>query len=541
MRLSELLVPEPSVVQTVRRTGRTVFFFGFLLVLAIFGCASQKGKVTVEKPEKVKVVFSPQAYEHFVNGDLYRHSGDFRRAVEEFEKALGYDPGSYEIRLALAQSYYSLGDYASARREAEKLTIKTDDREELLGDCARNLEDWPEAKKRYLSALSFDSTNTTAWWYVARISEQGGDSATAIRAQKKLTLLSPSYSNFYQLVQLFWGAGRYSDAAREAQKYLESDSSDLRGYFLLGESLERGGEYGRAAGVYRSFMDRDTSQREVALHLADLYMDLKEYAAAESVLTRMALDSADFAPAFSLARIAFLKADYPRAESLYLELVQRADTLPQGYTGLALTYISWEKPDKALETARRGIEKFSKNQELRFWLAQAWVSKKEYDSARVVFGGLVAGQPDNVSFLFSYGAALERSGNFDSSVAVFRKVLALAPDHGPALNYLGYTWADRNENLAEAKKMVEKALAKEPDNGAYLDSYGWVLFRMKKFKEAEKYIRRALEKNAKDAIIFEHLGDVYWKMGKKNEARQQYQKALDMDPANAALKEKLSR
>jgi len=512
-------------------------FFYFLLA----ACAGQKGKVNVEKPSRVKVVFSQEAFEHYVNGDLYRHSGDFRRAVEEFQKALRYDPDSYEIRLALAQSYFSLGDYLSARWEGEKLTIKTWEREHLLADCARNLNDWEEAKKRYLSALSIDSTGSSAWWYVARISEQTKDSATAIRAQKKLTYLSPSYSNFYQLVQMLWASGRHADAVGEAERYLESDSTDLRAYLLLGESLERSGEYARAAEVYQMLLKRDSSEREVALHLGDLFFELKEFASAESVLVRMADDSADYLPFFYLARIAYLQKNYSRAESLYLQVIRRADTLPQGFTGLALTYLSWEKPEKTLEVARRGLERFPGNPDHRFWLGQALSANKEYDSARTVFGQLVSEEPENVNFLFSYAAALERSGNLDTCVVVFKKVLSLEPEHAPALNYLGYTWADRDENLPEAKKMIERALAKEPENGAYLDSYGWVLFRLGKFKEAEKYIRKALEKNSKDAIIVEHLGDIYWAMGKKEEARFQYRKALDMDPKNTALKEKLSR
>ncbi len=532
---------ERIMLAPARLIVKPIFLLAGLSTLLVFGCASQKGKVKVEKPSKVKVIFSQEAYEHYVNGDLYRHSGDFRRAAEEFQKALEFDPDSYEIRLALAQSHYSLGDYPAARREGEKLTIKTLEREQLLADCARNANDWGEAKKRYLSVLAIDSSNTSAWWYVARISEQMKDSVTAVRAQKRLVHLSPSYSNFYQLVQMLWAAGRHADAAVEAERFLESDSTDLRAYLLLGESLERLGEFARAAAVFRQLLARDSTEREVTLHLGDLYFELKEYASAESVLVRIAADTADYVPLFYLARIAYLQKNYPRAESLYQKVIQRADTLPQGFTGLALTYLSWEKPEKTLEAARRGLVKFPESPDLRFWLGQAFAAQKVTDSARAIFGSLAAEEPENLNFLFAYAAALERSGNLDTSVAVFKKVLTLEPEHAPALNYLGYTWADRNENLDEAKKMIEKALKKEPENGAFLDSYGWVLFRMGKLKEAEKYIKKALEKNEKDAIIVEHLGDIYWAQGKKEAARAQYRRAAEMDAKNAALKEKLSR
>lgn len=513
----------------------------FLLTALMSGCASQKGKVEIGKPGKVKIVKSPEAYEHFVNGDLYLHAGDFRHAAEEFEKALLYDPDSYEIRLALAQTHYYLGDYHAARQEAEKLTIKTLDRELLLADCARSVNDLTEAKKRYLSALGFDSTNHSAWWYVARISERTGDSATAVLAQRQLAQLSGGYSNYFQLIQMLWAQKRNIEAAAAASRYIEIDSTDVKGYFLLGESLERDRQYGLATEVYRRVYAKDPSDRQVALHLGALYIELKEYPPAESILVPLLSDSSDFLPVFYLAEAAYAQRNYPRAETLYARAIKTADTIPDGFSGLAFTYLAQEKPERAVETAREGLMEFPGNLILRYWLGQGFSALKEYDSARTVFGQLASEQPQNVNYLFSYAAALERAGDFDSSVLVFKKVLSLAPEHAQALNYLGYSWADRNENLSEAKKMIEKALEREPENGAFLDSYGWVLFRLGKFRDAELQIRKALEKNSRDAIIVEHLGDIYRAMGRVEEARAQYQKALEMDPNNTALKEKLSR
>lgn len=520
-------------------------FFGFaigsIFAVLIAGCSSQKGKVEIGKPARVKIVKSPEAFEHYVNGDLYRYGGDFRKAAEEFQKALRYDPESYEIRLSLAQTYYSLGDYGSARQEAEKLTIKTLERELLLADCARALNDLPEAQKRYLSAVNFDSSNAFTWWYLARISEWLGDSLTALSAQEKICQLSSSYSNYLKLVQMLWEMGRNAEAADRAAEFLARDSSDYRGYLLLGQSLEREEQFSEAGEVYRKIWEKDSSLGEVAMHLAVLYFETKEYALAESLFTRLLADSGDVFPVYYLGEIAYAQKRFARAETLFTKVIELADTLVEGYSGLALAYLALEKPDSALAAARLGLARFPKNPALRFWVGQAFSAKKQYDSAATVFGELGEERPEEVRYLFSYAAALERRGKFDSAVVIFKRVLSIAPDDAPTLNYLGYTWADRNENLGEARKMIEKALEKEPENGAYLDSYGWVLFRLKKYGEAEVQIKKALEKNGRDAIINEHLGDVYQAMGREEEARLQYQKALEMDPANLSLKEKLSR
>ncbi len=528
-----------SVVKKIGLLTWMVFLCLFAILAAC--CASQKGKVEIGKPTSIKIVHSPEAYEHFVNGDLYRYAGDYQRAAEEFEKALSYDPESYEIRFVLAQTYYSLGNYASARKEAEKLTIKTLDRELLLADCARALNDLPEAQKRYQSALNMDSTNTFTWWYLARISEWLGDSVTALSAQEKICQLSFSYPNYLKWVQMLWGMGKNAEASSRAAEFLSRDSSDFRGYILLGESLEREERFTEAVEVYRQVLKTDTTLSEIKIHLGVLYFELKEYPRAESLFTSLAKDSSDYASVFYLAQIAYAQKDYAHALELFDRLSHVADTLADGFAGMAFTYLAMQKPDSAVVLTRRGLTRFSQNPSLRFWLGQAFSSKKQFDSSAAAFAGLVSEYPEEIRYLYSYAASLERSGNFDSAQVIFKKILLLEPDDAPTLNYLGYTWADRNENLAEAESMIAKALQKDPDNGAYLDSYGWVLYRRGKLGEAEMQIKKALEKNGQDATIIEHLGDIYRAQGKEAQARAQYQKALEIDPANQTLKEKLSR
>ena len=89
--------------------------------------------------------------------------------------------------------------------------------------------------------------------------------------------------------------------------------------------------------------------------------------------------------------------------------------------------------------------------------------------------------------------------------------------------------------------MIKKALEKDPENGAYLDSYGWVLFKLGKMDQAEKKIRKALESLDSDAVVSEHLGDILQAKGRRRQAREYWKKALELDPENEGLKEKLEK
>jgi tetratricopeptide (TPR) repeat protein len=128
--------------------------------------------------------------------------------------------------------------------------------------------------------------------------------------------------------------------------------------------------------------------------------------------------------------------------------------------------------------------------------------------------------------LFSLGAAYERSGRLEDSVATFRRLLAAHPDDDRALNYLGYLWVDRGENLAEALELIRRAVAAAPDEGAYVDSLGWAHYQLGEYELALKYLQRAALLVPDDPEVFEHLGDVHRRLGDDRRAREFYLRAM---------------
>jgi tetratricopeptide (TPR) repeat protein len=138
-----------------------------------------------------------------------------------------------------------------------------------------------------------------------------------------------------------------------------------------------------------------------------------------------------------------------------------------------------------------------------------------------------AADPRSVPVLFQLGAVLERQKRHDEAEAVFREALGILPDAAPVMNYLGYMNADRNVKVAEALEMLERALALDPENGAYLDSLGWAQYRLGRLEEAEANVRKAMAQQPKNAVILDHLGDILKARGRADEAVAFWQKALE--------------
>lgn len=136
--------------------------------------------------------------------------------------------------------------------------------------------------------------------------------------------------------------------------------------------------------------------------------------------------------------------------------------------------------------------------------------------------------PDNHQLLFEYGLLLEKNGMYEQAIDIMEKVLVLQPDHAEALNYIGYTWADKNVHLKKALEYILRANTLKPDNGFIIDSLGWVYFRLGDFQKAVRELERSLELIPDDPHIYDHLGDVYRSLGRFPEAREVYQKAYEM-------------
>jgi tetratricopeptide (TPR) repeat protein len=136
--------------------------------------------------------------------------------------------------------------------------------------------------------------------------------------------------------------------------------------------------------------------------------------------------------------------------------------------------------------------------------------------------------PGERDIRFARAAALERLGRVEEADLLFREMVEQDPSDAAALNYLGYSLADRDTELEEALRLISTAVALDPENAAYLDSLGWVHYRLGDLDQAEYWLRRAVGFGGNDGTILSHLGEVLLERGGKDEARRLLTTALDV-------------
>ena len=163
-----------------------------------------------------------------------------------------------------------------------------------------------------------------------------------------------------------------------------------------------------------------------------------------------------------------------------------------------------------------------------------------YQEAFDLLDKALADNPDSPELLYDQAMAAEKIGRLDALEKSLRHLMTLQPDNAHAFNALGYTLADRNLRLDEARQLIEKALALSPDDPQIIDSLGWVHFRLGNTQEALKHLRRAYEL-LPDVEVAAHLGEVLWQSGAQDEALKVWREASGRDASNEVLRGTLAR
>ncbi|MBA3805371.1 MAG: tetratricopeptide repeat protein, partial [Acidobacteria bacterium] len=159
--------------------------------------------------------------------------------------------------------------------------------------------------------------------------------------------------------------------------------------------------------------------------------------------------------------------------------------------------------------------------------SQAGRGRESVEAARKMLELAPAERQDLIAAaLITLSSAQERAGNPKGAEESLRRILAREPNNATALNNLGYFLVERNERLGEALEMIQKAVRAEPTNSSFLDSLGWVYYKLGNLDEAERHLSEAARRDATSATIHNHLGDIYQRRGKTEQARAAWQKAL---------------
>ena len=177
-------------------------------------------------------------------------------------------------------------------------------------------------------------------------------------------------------------------------------------------------------------------------------------------------------------------------------------------------------------------QNYPKNWELKLILADKLRSLKRYEDSILLYNDVINNEllKDKWPVFYSRGIAFERLNNWESAEKDLKRALELNPNDPYVLNYLAYSWLDRNINIKKALNYLIKAVEIEPTDGYIIDSLGWAYYLSGIYDMSVYYLEKAVSIMPSDATLNDHLGDAYWKSERKKEAISQWKKILIIDP-----------
>jgi len=438
----------------------------------------------------------------------YLKSGDIAKAIEECKRALKENPREIRFHRTLYEAYEASGEIERAIQECGAYIAAEGEIPQLqfiLGGLYEKAGRKKEAKEVYQRLASPEVKFAPAYFALVRLLREEKNYAEA------LLLLARAIDDGFETPKLY----------EKSEEILESARSEGKGDELLKQLLDRSPQDEQSPG-YHFLVGR------TALFLTE--GPPKE-------------GGPELSPEASKA----LSVEEKKYLSLAIENLEQARRLKSDFL---LTYIYASVAYSRLEDFDRAISTIDEAIALRpasfLYRQKAYIlmDAKRYKEAAEVL--IIATKLPSLStdeyldLRYDLAMVYEKLKEPEKAMNELKEILAISPDHAPANNALGYFYAERGENLEEAIELIERALAKEPGNGAYIDSLGWVYFKQGKFKKALEKLKEASEKLV-DPIILEHLGDAYWKLGKKKEARDAWRRALSLDPESESLKERLEK
>lgn len=481
--------------------------------------------------------YDSRALSHYLDGDLQLMQGDYQAAVTAYERALSYDSSSATIYLGLGEALLRQGQLERSRTVGEKARrLQPDDplvyeflarsaeARESFGEAVKHLDKWAElapadldplfrkaglllrqkkfaeAIDAYLAIYDRDPLQQQVLPRAGEIALSTGDLERAYQAYRRLFQLRPDDHRV---------ARTYAEISVQAKRFDEA----VRAY----EHLEKSGGATLATN----------------LQLSWLYLQQKDAAKAQSLLTSLIEEGHRQWEVLSLSQfVADKMSDYGWMASISALMLEVYPDSVGGYTGLATAQNYLKDMPGAIGVLEQAVIRFPTDPDVNYLLGYLYFSTDRFSEAEQHLLVALEQQPSVNSIKQLLAATWSRLSKYAPSDSLYEIVLKAGEGDAIMMNNYAYSLADRpqvsGEQLRYARKLSRKSLKLQPNKAAFLDTYGWIWYRLKWYRTARRYIARSLEINPDNPVVLEHQGKVYIKLGKSERAAEYFERAEEI-------------
>ena len=516
----------------------------------------------------------------FVEGSRLEENAEIDNALAAYQRVLTFDPAQSELALHVAALLSRQDDFPGAI-DVLKDTIKANPKEsapylQLSFIYGKYLKKPDQALKYANQAVALDTKNFEGHQRLYEIALESGDTKRGIQVLDRAADVKTNDPSFWiRLGKLYASTiyktepepkpeevKRINNLFRKAAENAGDDAGVLKevgDYFAASQQIQE------AIPLYLKVLELQPNDSNAREKLASGFLITNQREKAIGMLQEIIKEHPErYQPYDLLAQLldegARTLARENQLEAAKTEFAKAAVNYEQsllinpnrGNTCLRLAEIligPLKQSERAVKILAEARLRFPDSPEFTYYLALALREAKHPQQAVSTFEEALNEAQSlnegmlNARFFFDYAATAEQAALYEKAADLLRKSIALDPANAAeAYNYIGYMWADHNLHLDEAEDMISRALQLDPNNGAYLDSLGWVYYRKGKYEDAlNQLLRASASLKRDDPVVFEHIGDTYSKLSRMPQAIDFWQKAMALDPDNKSLADKIDK
>jgi tetratricopeptide (TPR) repeat protein len=556
------------------------FFFLLIFFFQLVSCAALKtngSAIGPTPPEEVREeIPNPDAYYHAVVGLQLENEGEEQAALRAYLTALQHDPKSAFLLTRVAALLSQFGNQKEALSYAER-ALQLHPKDIRVLNLLGNLYVASGQTEKGLSALqrlvALDSKRVDAYYSLASIYAARGELDPAEEMIRKGIEADPASGlGYYYLGKISFEKKAFGEALQHYQKALslhphfeqahlevariyelqEKPEEAEKSYRTILEEINprnreatvrlvqlliQGEKFDEALRFLDEMRQSDPSNLDIPLQEALIWVEKKEYAKAiEKVQEVMKGRPNDLRLGIYLASLYEESKEYEKAISIYEDILAKDNKLYDVRIRLgALYFYKLKKIGEALEQGDLAKQLDDQRPEAYLFNGLVLYEEDRFEEAAQVFLQGIEKSPKTPDLHFHLGATYDKLNRFDDLIKQMETAIALDSNHANALNYLGYTYAEKGIRLNEAIDLINRALAIRPDDGYFVDSLGWAYYKKGKIQEALEALNRAVSLVPEDPVIHEHLGELYLKQNRLDLAKEAWARSLELDPKNDKL------
>lgn len=525
----------------------------------------------------------PSAGVYYALGKNYYNLNKLSLAIQNSRKAVELNPNQIEYFVLLSNVYSTAKQFDSAAETLENALQLDSTDVELYYKLARLYESSKPLKaiETYEKVIAIIGPDWNVLIRVAELYEKLGNLDAAVSSIEKLISLDPANVSLQKILIDFYQKSNKPDNALEVvNDILELTPDDLDARERKAQILISQEKWDLAADEYNYILKQKNVPLEIKVRIGASYFNrsLKD-----SSLTKVTKeffqtidkDTLDWQVKMFLGAVAINEKRDSAAIEYFKVTTDLARWNVDAWIRLGGLYFDNKKYEEAVKVMDEAIELFPDDFTINLILGLSLAQLDKHSEAKPYLKKSVELNPNDLNSLSSYAYTLSQLKENDLAINYLKQALTIKPDDVNLLGTLGliydamkmwtecdsvyeralqidsqnalvnnnfaYSLSERGERLKDALTMAEIAIAADPNNTSYLDTIGWVYFKLGNYSEAKDNLEKAIEIGGERAVMLEHLGDIMFKLGDTQKAKLLWQKSYDLDTTNVTLKSKIDK